>query len=414
MDRQNWAGNIQFTSDNVETPGSIDELRSVVRRNNRVKVQGTRHSFNTIADGDGVLVSLGPLDRIDTPAGGQVRVGGGVDYGALAVHLQSHGLALHNMASLPHISVAGAVATATHGSGVDNGNLSTAVEAIQFVDGLGELRSLSRKGDPDTFPGAIVALGALGIVVETTLRVEASYQVAQMVYLDLPLEELKAHFDEVKSCGYSVSLFTNWSKRSVNQVWVKRRIDQEAKPKETLFGAHASMKDLHPLEGLDPANCTQQVGVPGAWLDRLPHFRRDMTPSAGDELQSEYFVSAEHGLAAYLAVASIGSEVSPLLHVSEIRFVAADDLWMSPAYKRDVVGIHFTWRNNWERVRRLLPLVEQALAPFSPVPHWGKLSTIPKEVLVSRYPRLRDFHQLVTCYDPERKFTNDYLRGIAY
>ena len=141
-------------------------------------------------------------------------------YGRLAPMLHERGLALHNLASLPHISVGGAIATGTHGSGDRLGNLATAVSAIDILRSDGEIVHLER-GDTD-FDGAVVGLGALGVVVRVRLDVEPEYQIAQHVYEGLAWDELAARFDEITGAGDSVSLFTTWGSH-VDQVWVKQR-----------------------------------------------------------------------------------------------------------------------------------------------------------------------------------------------
>ena len=155
--------------------------------------------------------------------------------------------------------------------------------------------------------------------------------------------------------------------------------------------------------------CTEQLGVPGPWHERLPHFRMDHTPSSGAELQSEYLIPRHHAVAALRAVDAVRDRFAPLLQVSELRTVAADGLWLSTAYGRPSVAIHFTWQPDWEAVRRVLPTVEAALAPFEPRPHWGKLFTMSPEAVRSTYERLPRFVELADRHDPERRFRNAFL-----
>jgi alditol oxidase len=356
------------------------------------------------------LITLDALDaevRVD-PAAGRVSVPAGMRYGRLAAALAREGLALHNLASLPHVTVAGGVATATHGSGDGNGNLATAVAGLELVTSLGELLTAAR-GDPD-FDGLVVGLGALGAVTRLELDVEPAYAVRQRVYEDLGWDALFADFDAIFAAGYSVSVFTLWGE-SCETLWVKSRVD--AGPEDELserFGATAATVDHHPIPGMDPVNCSAQLGVPGPWWDRLPHFRMAFTPSRGDELQSEYLVPRRYAIPAIEAVRGLAGVVRPLLLVSEIRTMAADTLWMSPQFGTDTIGLHFTWRREPEDVQRALVAVEDALAPFAPRPHWGKVFVADAASIAPRYERHGDFVALADRLDPRGAFVNPWLR----
>ncbi len=402
----NWAENFSYGTEHVHEAGSIAEIRAILRAHEKVKVLGTRHCFNSIADSRDNLLLLTSRDiELDAEAR-TVTVDAGVTYGQLGPYLDSKGFALHNLASLPHISIAGACSTATHGSGEGNGNLSTAVSAIEMVAADGEVLKIAR-GSAD-FEGAVVGLGAIGVIARVTLDIEPAYVMRQYVYEDLPLAEMRDHFDEIQSSGYSVSLFTDWQKQRVNEVWIKSR-DAFAAPQE-FFGAKAATRDLHPIGDISAENCTAQMGVPGPWFDRLPHFRMGFTPSAGKELQSEYFVPRASAVDAILAIERLRDLVTPHLLISEIRTVAADDLWMSPCYRQASVAIHFTWKPDWPAVREVLPVIERELGPFEPRPHWGKLFTMPP----ARYGRLDDFRELAAKYDPRGKFRNDFLNRNVF
>jgi xylitol oxidase len=372
-------------------------------------VLGSRHSFNDIADAEELLVLDGlPGEAAVDHDAGTVTVPAAMRYGELAGRLRAQGLALANLASLPHISVGGAVATATHGSGDANGNLATAVAGLELVCGTGELLTAAR-GDPD-FDGLVVSLGALGAVTRLTLDVEPDYQVRQRAFEGLPWDELFGHLDEVTSAGYSVSLFTRWGE-VVDQVWVKTRVTGAAEGvRGELFGAAAATQDRHPILGIDPVNCTRQLGVPGPWSDRLPHFRMGFTPSSGEELQSEYHLPREQAVAALQALRSLAGAIRPVLQVSELRTVAADRLWMSPQHGRETLSVHFTWHKDWPAVRRALVEVEAALAPFAARPHWGKLFLARAADLAPLYGRLGDFTALAGRLDPRGVFVNDWLR----
>jgi xylitol oxidase len=410
---KNWAGNLEYGTDRLDSATSLAQIRDYVRSQHNVKVLGTRHCFNNIADTTHNLLSLRHLDEVvELNANARtVAVAAGITYGQLAPYLHAHGFALHNLASLPHISVAGACTTASHGSGEKNGNLSTAVSALEFVTASGELLEHSRQRDGDTFLGTVVGLGAIGVITKITLNIQPTFLMKQYVYENLPLSELVDNFDAIESSAYSVSLFTDWQKRRINELWIKSRTepDRSFHAVPTFFGAKLASKNMHPIAELSPENCTEQLGVPGPWYERLPHFRMGFTPSAGKELQSEYFVPRRHAVEAILAIERLRDQIGPTLLISEIRAISADDLWLSPCYKRHSVTIHFTWKQDWPSVQRLLPLIEKELAPFNPRPHWGKLFTMSPATLRSRYEKLPDFIQLAANHDPQGKFRNEFL-----
>jgi xylitol oxidase len=406
----NWAGNHRYRAERVHHPSALEQVQEIVAAAGRVRALGSRHSFNDIAD-SAELVALDalPADVVVDRGAATVSFGGGVTYGALAGELNRAGVALHNMASLPHISVAGAVATATHGSGDANGNLATAVAALELVTSSGELVTAAR-GAPD-FEGMVVGLGALGVVTRLTLDVERAYEVRQRVFEDLAWDMLFEHFDEITAAGYSVSVFTRLG-GAVDQVWIRSRVtDAPEVERDDLFGARPATVDRHPILGIDPVNCTPQLGRAGAWSDRLPYFRMGFTPSSGEELQSEYLFPRDHAVAAIEAVRGLADRIRPLLQVCEVRTTAPDRLWMSPQYRRDTVGIHFTWKLEPEAVVAVLPDLERALEPFDARPHWGKLFLADAATLAARYERLPDFARLVETLDPRGAFRNAWLEA---
>jgi alditol oxidase len=391
----NWAGSYAYRAKALHRPETLEQLQELVARTPRLRVLGSRHSFSDIGDAD-ELVSLDALPAAVIVDETSVSCGGATRYGELAEALDAKGLALHNLASLPHISVAGAIATATHGSGT--ANLATAVAGLELVTSAGEVVS-TRRGDPD-FDGMVVALGALGVVTRVTLDVEPAYEIRQRVFEELPWDALP----DVLDAAYSVSVFTRWEE-TAGAVWVKAR----GEPPDELFGAVPATGERHPIPGLDPVHCTRQQGVPGPWSDRLPHFQMGFTPSAGEEIQSEHVVPREHAVAAIEAVRALGDAIRPALQVCEIRTIAADRLWMSPQYGQDTVGLHFTWKREPELVGRLVAAVELALGPYAPRPHWGKVFFAGAATIADRYERLADFRALAERLDPRGAFRNDWL-----
>jgi xylitol oxidase len=398
----NWAGNVTYSTAEILRPRSVEEAQELVAATEVVRPLGTRHSFNRIADSAGALLSTEHLDRVVEVAEATVTVEAGIRYGTLGSALHRHGLALANMASLPHISVGGALATGTHGSGVRNTSLAAAASALEIVRADGSLRRV-RRGEDD-FDGAVVSLGSLGLLARATLDVVPEFELRQYVFDDLPWAAVEANLDEILAGGYSVSLFTSWSERGVDQVWVKT-IDELA-PRLPFFGAVPASKPRNPVPGARPENSTQQLGVPGPSGERLAHFRLEFTPSGGDELQSEYSVAREHGADALRELRNLAAVVSPLLLISEIRTIAADALWLSPFYKRDSIAFHFTWKPLGDEVLAVLPQIEAALAPFGARPHWGKLFTM--DDLEALYPKLPAFRELRAKLDSAGKFRNAF------
>ncbi len=406
--QRNWAGNYAYRAHAIHAPRTLEELQQTVSTRPRVRVLGSRHSFTDIAD-SAELVSLERMDRHVAFNREQmtVSVPGAMRYGELAEWLGQEGLALANLASLPHIATAGAVCTATHGSGNHNGNLATAVAGLELVTADGGLLTASR-GDPD-FDGLVVGLGAVGALVRITLDVEPVYEVRQRVFEGLRWSALFEHFSDIFASGYSVSAFTRWGE-FVDQVWIKTRVGEEQEDViGELFGAAAATEDKHPIIGLDPVHATRQLGVPGPWSERLAHFRLGFTPSSGAELQSEYIVPRRHAVAAIEAVLRLGPTLGPLTQVSEIRTIAADDLWMSPEYGQDAAAIHFTFKPHQHEVERALVDVERALAPFQARPHWGKLFVMRADTIGRLYDRLDDFAALLERVDPRGAFRNEWL-----
>ncbi|WP_344972813.1 D-arabinono-1,4-lactone oxidase [Salinactinospora qingdaonensis] len=406
----NWAGNVTFGCARVHRPASVDELRRIVRDSAGIRALGSGHSFNLVADSAHDLVRLDglpPLAEID-PASSTVTVAAGMTYAEVARAVHQAGFALANLASLPHISVAGSCATATHGSGDTQRCLAASVTALQLVGAEGDLVELRRDTDPQTFPGAVVALGALGVVTRLSLDIEPAYEMTQRVLVDVPLDEIAERFDDVFGAASSVSAFTDW-RADTADVWLKHRTDR---PAGSWSGGRPAREPKNPVPGMPPESSTEQMGAVGPWHERLPHFRPDLTPSAGDELQSEFYLPREAAPAAFAALREIGHRVAPLLHIAEVRTVCADDLWLSPAYGRDSVTFHFTWRKEPEAVLPVLAAVEECLLPLGARPHWGKLTTVPTAKAAAGYERAGDFARLVRTFDPAGKFRNPFTEAV--
>ena len=409
--RTNWAGNLTYSTDNLHLPTSIEEAQEIVKKLDNVRALGSRHCFNSIADSTFHQISLEKVPQtpvIDEEAM-TVTVGAATRYGEFCPMLHQRGFAIHNLASLPHISVAGACATATHGSGMSNGNLASAVQEIEFINAAGELVSYSREKEGDTFRGAVVHMGSLGLVTRVTLKIEPTFDMAQHVYMYLPFSQLEENFEAILGRGYSVSLFTDYQSDTINQVWIKQRVDEELVGEPEFYGAKLAERNVHPVLKEPAENCTDQMGVAGPWYERLPHFKMGFTPSSGKELQTEFFVPLPKALDAIRAMQQMGKQFTDMIMISEIRTIDADDLWMSPCNGQPCVTIHFTWEQDWDGLMAILPTIEQTLKPFEARPHWGKIFGIPHERLRELYPRMQDFRELMAKHDPEGKFHNGYI-----
>ena len=389
--RTNWAGNVTFTAAQAVTPTTADDLRAIVRGSNAVHVVGSGHSFSPIADTTGTLLSLAAMPEVFEAGGDTVRVNAGATLAQLAPKLHAVGLALHTLPSLPHITIAGAIATATHGSGARS--LAGAVRSVEVMRGDGSVVELTSAGAP-------VSLGGLGVVTAVTLDVVPSFDIAQTVYEDVAWTTLLTALEQIFDGAYSVSAFVDWQGGAT--LWVKHRIGDEP------FGFPGRPADgpRHPVSGQPAGRCTEQGGVPGPWHERLPHFKAEFTPSVGQELQTEYFVPRTRAVTALRALAEMSTVISPLVQACEIRTVNAEPQWLSPAVDRDSLAIHFTWVPDTAKVLALLPRLEEAIAPR---PHWGKLFTVPPMLLAARYPQWEAFKALVTEHDPKGVFRNDFL-----
>ncbi|MDP1814809.1 MAG: FAD-binding protein [Leadbetterella sp.] len=409
--RTNWAGNYTYSTDNLVAPKTAEELQELIKSYKKVKGLGTMHCFNGIADSKFNQISTAALNKVISldKENETITVESGIKYGEFCEYLDKNGFALHNLASLPHISVAGACSTSTHGSGISNGSLATAAIALEMVNGKGEVVRLTKEKNREEFLMAIVSLGALGIITKVTLKVQPTFKMKQVVYQNMPMAALEKNFEKIMASGYSVSLFTDWKNKNVSEVWIKVKSDDVKEFAPEFYEAKLANKNLHPIASADPVNCTDQMGVDGTWFERMPHFKMGFTPSSGKELQAEYFVNIKDAYQAFMAVEKLNEKVAPLLFITEIRTIAADEIPMSPFYKKTCLAIHFTWKQEVDAVMALLPEVEKALEPFGARPHWGKVFTLQPFVLQGRIEKLNEFKALMIKHDPEGKFKNDFI-----
>jgi xylitol oxidase len=405
---QNWSKNVDFNDRAFLQPESLVELQELVRSNQKIRARGTAHCFNEIANTSSYAINLAKMPRVIevSAATNSVTVSAGLKYGELAPALHNQGWALNNLASLPHISIAGSISTGTHGSGAKNQNLANQVLSLDIVTAEGELRHIDRANP--AFNALVVGLGLGGIVYQYELKIEPTFEIRQVIYPDIPLDVLQRNFDQIMGSAYSVSFFTDWGSDQVGNLWCKFR-DNETIP-ESIGGSTKADKKYHPIPSVDPVACTEQLGESGYWHERLSHFKLDFTPSVGEEIQTEFFVDRRDAAAAIEAVSKLGDEITPLLWITELRTVAADDVWLSGAYQRDTLAIHFTWKKDLA-IYPLIEKVEAALRPFNYRPHWGKVFTADAEYLKSVYPKMSEFKALVEALDPSKKFENSFTRA---
>jgi alditol oxidase len=406
---RNWAGCYTYRAARLHLRTSIDELRRVVAGAAKVHALGARHSFNGVADTAGDLIDISGIrsEFVIDRERRIVTVGAGTRYGELAGFLQAQGFALQNLASLPHISVAGAIATGTHGSGDGNGTLATAVAGLEIVTADGDLVEIKR-GEPG-FSGMIVGLGAFGVATRITLDIEPSFEMRQDAFAGLPWEGLLANFDTIMAAAYSVSLMTMWSGDTVDRLWLKTRLVDGEPSRVAAEHFGATIASRASPGAVDVDDSLNPFGIPGPWSERLCHFRCDREPGPTTQIQSEYMVPRSQAIAALTRLRAIGDRIDRHLIISEIRTVAADDLWLSPSYGHDTVALHFTWKPEPDAIDAITAEIETLLLPLGARPHWGKLMHARAEGIARLYPRLSDFRRLADEYDPAGMFRNRFL-----
>jgi xylitol oxidase len=402
----NWADNHSFVAERLHRPASVDDVRRIVADARRAHAIGARHSFNAVADSPGDLIDLQGIDPaivIDVERR-TVTAGAGTNYGELAAHLHAMGWALLNTPSLPHVTIGGATATGTHGSGHAHGTLSADVAALEMVTATGDLVTI-RRGDA-VFPGVVVNLGALGVVTRITLDIQPTFDMRQDAFEGLSWDTVTSDLDAVMSAGYSVSLITSWASPTVDRLWIKTAL-ADGTPTDVSaarLGAYPAATPVpQDVPGLNP------FGVPGPWNERLFHFGRDVEPGLIGHLQSEYMVPRDRAAEAIAMLHALGERIDRYLLVSEIRGMTEDALWLSPAYDRPTIAFHFSWQRQIDEVSRVTAELETMLQPLGGRPHWGKIIHASAEQLAPLYPRMWEFADLARSFDPTGKFSNEFL-----
>jgi len=407
---KNWAGNLTFSGKEYIEVDSISRLQSVVSKASGVKVLGTGHSFSDIADTTQTQISIKNLsNEIEIDSIKKVAlVPAGMQYADVCRYLEKRGWALFNTASLGEITVAGAILTGTHGSGSYNPILSDCVEGIEMVLASGEIFNLLRE-DSKEFSGFVVSLGALGVFTKLKLKIVESFSIKQFIYENIGMQSIAENFEAIFDKAYSVSYFSNWEKNTTGQIWMKFLDDNNlAELPSVWLGGNIANANQHPVKTNDPSPCTDQMGVSGKWLYRLPHFKLDCSPASGDEVQTEYLVNRTYVREYIAGLSNIGDEIAARVYATEIRTIKSDDLWLSGAHGRQTVGFHFTWKKS-DSLHKFLPKVEEILGEHDGRPHWGKLFSTPRENLMGRYPKYSHFEELLKKYDPDKKFRNSFI-----
>jgi xylitol oxidase len=413
---QNWAANYTFTAMRLHRPASIGDVQRVVAASPKIRAIGARHSFNGIADTTADQIDLCGIDP-DIVIDRQrmtVTAGAGISYGGLSSFLHREGFALDNLASLSQISVAGAISTATHGSGDGNKALSSRVVGLELVLADGSVQRIER-GQAD-FDGMVVGLGAFGIVTRVTLAIEPTFDIRQDAFVDLPWDELLARFDVISSAAYSFSIFTKWSGPMANRIWLKTRLATTPAGEFDVskLGLKQGLPYTVPATVENPLAILNPFDVPGPWCDRLTHTRHDVSPPPADQIQSEYLIPRPQFGKAVAIIRAMAPRIDALLHATEIRTVAADEFWLSPFYRQDSVAIHFTWKKQIDAVDAITKELEAALIPLGAKPHWGKVIHADAAALAPLYPRMADFRSCARRCDPAGKFRNAYLEKHVF
>ena len=407
---KNWAGNLTFSAREFIEVNSISKLQQVVSSSQAVKVLATGHSFNAIGDTTETLISIKNLSNgieIDSQ-NAQALIPAGMAYADAARYLESNGWAFSNMASLGEVTIAGAISTGTHGSGSNNGVLSTSVVGLEIVLGSGELITIDQSNSEE-FAGFVVSLGALGVFTKIKMKIIPSFSVKQFVYENIGIQVVAENFDTVFNSAYSVSYFSNWAKNSTGQIWMKFLDDSSSDNlSDNWLGANQAKAKQHPVKINNPDPCTDQLGISGKWLYRLPHFKLDSSPASGDEVQTEYLVDRKYVNEYIQDLRAIGDEIAPRVYATEIRTIKSDELWLSGAYQRETVGFHFTWKKS-DTLVDFLPRIEEILGKHHGRPHWAKLFSVRSDELSARYPKYSDFEALLKKYDPKQKFRNKFI-----
>jgi L-gulono-1,4-lactone dehydrogenase len=421
---RNWAGTHSCVPVAIEHPKSAREVAGAVRRaaeaGRAVRAAGAGHSFSPCVPTDGTLVRLDRLDRIlDADAGtGLVKVEAGITLSALNAGLEARGLALPNLGDIDAQSLAGALATGTHGTGARLQNLSAQVEALELVHGAGERRTLTRD-DGDLLRAARVGLGSLGIVTAVTLRCVPAFRL-RGVDTTLPLEEVLDGLDE-RVDAHDHFEFWTFPHSPLALTRTNDRTDAPVSaPGRARAWLHDVLLDNHALELLSRTGRRFPRAIPrinrlaaaaASGRERVDASHRIFaSPRLVRFDEMEYAIPREHAAEAVRGAREI-LERHPVNFPVELRFVAADDALLSPAHGRDTayVAVHVFQGMAGEPPFRE---VEKLMAGWGGRPHWGKRSFLAARELETRYPAWDAFAAARAELDAEGRFENPWTRRV--
>uniref|UniRef100_A0A915D0Y3 FAD-binding PCMH-type domain-containing protein n=1 Tax=Ditylenchus dipsaci TaxID=166011 RepID=A0A915D0Y3_9BILA len=413
----NWGGNFNFSTQDIKYPTTTAGVQQLVKEcKGKIRPVGTRHSFSEIANTNDTLICLVHMNLILSvdPSVPSVTVQAGITYTDLIPFLQSIGLAIPMMASLGEISIAGAINTAVHGSGAGIGNLATQVLGLQMVLADGSVVQYS-KGQNDTeLAAATVGLGALGIVTQVTLQAQPTYNLAINVFENMDMSVLDTQLYNITHSGYAINMWSTFGTPGVlDQVWITTKVDSNGVNAygnvSQLYGAPAATAQSSPIAALPPTYVVPQMGIVGPYYERLTDYDLGLSGQEGQQTQSEYYVDFDDFVPALKALQTLSAEINAVVYVALFRITEKDELWMSPQYKKTTMAIHFSWQPKLDQVMALLPKIEAALAPFNPIPHWGKLYTLKPEQYLPLLPKYPEWREQVELHDPTHKFRNKWL-----
>jgi FAD-linked oxidoreductase len=423
---QNWSGAAHGAPRTFVRPRSLDELARLVgsygREGRQVRVVGAGHSFTPLAQTDDVLLSLDRLQGITAadPDQGTVRVWAGTRLKRLGDDLLARGLAQENLGDIDVQSLAGAISTGTHGTGVRFGSLSTQVAGLTLVTAAGDVLECSDQQHPDVFKAAQVSLGALGVLAAVTLRVVPATRLrfeSRRERLDDCLARLERYKQENSHFEFFWLPYTPW---------VQTKYLNETDNPPSARNVWGTFNKIVLENGLYwvLSECCRLVPPVSRTVSRLSAWgiapvtevdyshRLFATPRLVKFQEMEYNIPAQHFPAVLAEIrACLDRARFNVNFPVECRFVRGDDIWLSPAYQRDsaYIAVHMYKGMPYERYFRT---IEEVYQPYGGRPHWGKLHTLAPATLAARYPRWHDFRRVRAALDPHNVFLNDYLRCL--
>jgi FAD-linked oxidoreductase len=421
----NWSRLVRFTPARVERPADVAGIVAAVRGSAGgagLRVVGGAHSFTPLIETEGTLVSLDRFQGVDAVdrAAGRAVVRGGTRLRRLNADLAAAGVALENLGDIDRQSIAGAVSTGTHGTGLSLGSLSTQVEAMELVTGAGEVVECSPDRDPELFRAAQVSLGALGVIARLTLRVVPEYRLRYRRHRE-PLEECLARLPERRAAHRHLEFY--WFPHSdVVQVKVHDPTDEPARPRRVRrllegmlvdnlgFGLLCGLCRMRPALSASVSRFFARAAGTGTDVDRSDRVLVSRRLVRFQEM--EYSLPVEEAPAALRALKEwIAAERAPVCFPLEFRYVKADEAFLSPSFGRDsaYVAVH-AFRGM--EFRRYFDAAEAIFRGHGGRPHWGKLHTLGARELAPLYPCWERFQQARRRMDPGGAFLTPYLRRL--